>query len=96
MGKPRKTIHLRELLEWVNQRNATSTCLPSVREGWNSLVNSMLMQADAYIGFQFLTAEDLADNAKGLPPGIIWNADGTDRHTFPDETRIRYYVRKGI
>ena len=59
MSRPRKTVHLRELVDWVNERNVSSTCDPKVREGWNALVNSALMEADAYAGFGYLRADEL-------------------------------------
>lgn len=96
MPRPRKMIRLRELVEWVNERNATSTCDPAVREGWNSLVNHVLMQADAYAGFGCLGANDLQGDAKGHPPGIIFDHSGEHRHEFPDETRIRFFVPRGL
>ena len=93
---PRKTLRLRELVEWVNERNATSTCEPAVREGWNALANSMLMAADAYAGFGYLTAGELRGNARGQLPGIVPDTTGNDRHSFPDETRIRFIVPKDL
>ena len=93
MARPRKTVSLRELVEWVNVRNATSTCEPAVREGWNALVNSLLMQADAYAGFAYLRADQLEGEALGKPPGIVFDDSGECRHTYPDETRIRFFTK---
>jgi len=95
MAKPRKTVHLREVVQWVNERNATSTCQPAIREGWNALANSLLMDADAYAGFGYLRADELVGEAHGKPPGIIPDASGENRHQFPDETRIRF-IAKGL
>jgi hypothetical protein len=92
MANPRKTVSLRELVDWVNERNATSTCGPSVREGWNSLASAFLMSTNAYAGFGYLRADELTGEAKGKPPGII----SGDPNTFPDESRIRFIVRKGL
>lgn len=96
MAKPRKTVHLRELVSWVNQRNATSTCDAKVREGWNAVVNSFLMAAEGYGGFSYLRAEELTGDAKGKPPGIVFDPSGVNRHEFPDETRIRFIITKGL
>ena len=92
MARPRKTVRLRELVEWVNDRNRTSTCDPRVREGWKALLDSFLMDADAYIGFGFLTSDELAGDARGLPPGIL--LDDTDNR-FPDETRVKFFLHRG-
>lgn len=93
---PRKTLRLRELVEWVNERNTTSTCEHAVRQGWNALVNSMLMAADAYAGFSYLTAGELRGNATGQSPGIVPDTTGYDRHSFPDESRIRFIVPNNL
>jgi len=93
MAKPRKTVALRELVAWVNERNATSTCDAKVREGWNAVVNSFLMQADAYAGFGYLRADELTGEAIGKPPGIVFDPSGENRHVFPDETRIRFFTK---
>jgi hypothetical protein len=96
MPRPRKTLQLRDLVAWVNERNRISTCEPSVREGWNALANSFLMAADAYGGFQYLTADELGGDAKGQPPGIIRDAHGHRQHAFPDKTRIRFLIPEGL
>jgi len=93
VSRPRKTVHLRELVTWVNERNRTSTCPADVREGWNALTNSFLMQADAYAGFGYLRADELTGDAKGQPAGIIFDPSGENRHEYPDETRIRFFTK---
>lgn len=93
MSRPRKTLQLRELVDWVNERNATSTCDAKVREGWNAVVNSFLMQADAYAGFGYLRADELKGEAKGKPPGIDFDDSGEHHHVFPDESRIRFFTK---
>lgn len=96
MPRPRKTVRLRDLIQWVNRANASSTCDPRVREGWNALVNSLLMDSDAYIGFWCLRAHELTGDAAGYPPGIVFDHSGEHRHEFPDETRIRFFIPKGL
>ncbi len=96
MSRPRKTLHLRELVDWVNERNATSTCDAKVREGWNAVVNSFLMAAEGYGGFSYLSSDELTGNAKGQPPGIVFDHTGECRHQFPDDTRIRFIITKGL
>jgi hypothetical protein len=89
-------VQLRDLVAWVNERNRTSTCEPQVREGWNALLSSFLMDAEGYAGFGFLTAEELAGEARGQPPGIVRDDSGNNRHDFPDETRIKFYMPRGL
>ena len=96
MPRPRKTLQLCDLADWVNERNCISTCDPAVREGWNAVTSHFLMAADAYGGFCYLTADELGGDAKGQPPGIIRNAHGDGRDAFPDETRIRFLMPSGL
>lgn len=96
MPRARKTVSLREMVEWVNERNATSSCPPDVRQGWNSLVSTFLMEGDAYAGFGYLRADELEGDAVGQLPGIVPSANGKGQHAFPDETRIRFYVHKDL
>jgi hypothetical protein len=96
MAKPRRTVRLRDLVAWVNERNRCSTCDPKVREGWNALLDAFLMEAEAYAGFGFLTSDELAGEARGQPPGIVRDDTGNNCHAFPDETRIKFYLSRGL
>jgi len=49
----RKTIKVIDLIEEVNCRNRVSMCDPKVRDGWNSLAESLLLRCDAYAGYTF-------------------------------------------
>jgi hypothetical protein len=51
-------------------------------------VAHLLMGANAYNGFRYLTTADL-DGEK--TPGIVANRYGEGKHDFPDESRIAFY-----
>jgi len=81
-----KTIKIARLIEKVNTRNQRSTCLPEVRQGWNSLLEDVLLGAGVYAGFNLLTA---AEVPPGQEPGI--RGEGLN-FTFHDESRRRYAI----
>lgn len=71
----RKTFSIAKLLHSVNKKNAESTCSAEVRQGWNSLLSDILMQADVYAGYNYLGPEDLPE---GELPGIAFEtSDGS-------------------
>ncbi len=70
MGRKRKTFDIAELLHTVNRRNASSTCSPDVRQGWNSLLEGVLHSADLYNGYGYLEQKDLKGSAVNSRPGI--------------------------
>ena len=79
MGRKRKTFDIAELLHTVNRRNQSSTCSPEVRQGWNSLLETVLHGADLYNGYGYLMQTDLKDSAVNSKPGIEF------REVFGDE-----------
>ena len=87
----RKTVRLADVAEKVNARNRKSTCSAEVRDGWNSVLEDMLMEADAYLGFQYLEAEDVPD---GHLPGIV--RDGNGAAEYPDGSRVRYIISSSL
>jgi hypothetical protein len=76
MGRRRKTFDIVELLYTVNTRNTRSTCDPKVREGWNAILEHVLLGADVYSGYGYVRATDLP---WGEAPGIRYTfiADGS-------------------
>jgi hypothetical protein len=70
MGRKRKTFDIAELLYTVNCRNAGSTCSPDVRQGWNSLLETVLHGADLYNGYGYLEQKNLKGSAVNSRPGI--------------------------
>jgi hypothetical protein len=64
-----KTVKIAEILQTVNTRNELSTCSREMRQGWNSLVESILMAANVYIGFGYLTSIEIP---QGKLPGISY------------------------
>jgi len=92
----RKTLSVETLRSEVNRRNRESTCSPEVRQGWNSILESMLMATGNYRGFRFLTPDKVPD---GKAPGIKENQgdfplaignDNADRFKGTDDTRRAY------
>lgn len=70
MGRKRKTFDIAELLYTVNSRNTGSTCSADVRQGWNSLLETVLHSADLYNGYGYLEQGDLKGSAVNSRPGI--------------------------
>ena len=87
----RKTVKIQRLIEVVNEFNASSADhLKEQREGRNMLLESILMEAGAYKGFGYLSADQLKGDAMSVGireqrPDGTWNFDDTDH------TRIYYY-----
>ena len=86
-----KTVKIADLIDEVNRRNECSSCEPSVRQGWNSLLESILMGADVYNGFGYVTELKFpANTLDGCVVGMDKDEDGNN--IFPDETRRYYYA----
>lgn len=66
----RKTFSIAQMLYDVNQKNQLSTCSAEVRQGWNSIISTILMGADVYSGFGYLGKEDVPE---GQCPGISFH-----------------------
>ena len=81
----RKTFDIRALVEKVNEKNRTSTCSRDTRDGWNSLLSSILMDADVYAGYNFLGPEDVP---AGQLAGIRFATVGGQ-----DLTPVEYFER---
>ncbi len=81
----RKIIKISELIARVNHLNKESTCEPTVREGWNALLEDVLHLTDTYSGFNYLTQNDVPE---GQEPGSLIVGG---YKLFPDETRRHYY-----
>jgi hypothetical protein len=62
-----KTVKIAEILQTVNARNEGSTCSREMRQGWNSLLESILMAAGVYIGFGYLLKTEVP---VGHSPGM--------------------------
>lgn len=94
----RKTVKIVDLVDQINAQNAGSYCDPLIREGWNSLLETILRDADAYSGFGYLESKDLTDGAKDrqCAPGIISRSIEDGGTIFPDETRRCYYLKPGM
>ena len=86
----RRTVSIKGLIEQVNAQNRLSTCHPQVREGWNSLLESVLHAGNVYKGFSYLSRSDVPE---GHPAGIVKEGEG---YVFPDETRRFYFIARSL
>lgn len=86
--KPRKTFDVEQLRLEVNRRNRESTCSPEVREGWNDILSTILMETNNYHGFGYLDSSSVPE---GHESGIIFDDSPAHNHVFPDESRRVYY-----
>lgn len=90
---PRSTADIETLVDEINDRNRGSTCDSKVRDGWNHLMETILLKAGVYAGFSYLTQ---AEVPLGHRPGIIYgNPQGevTDNQ-YPDESRRIFHKYK--
>lgn len=92
MGR-RKTIEIKTILDNVNRMNAESTVSPAMREGWSSLLESILMDANVYRGFGYLEAHHVP---AGQLPGVIRRTVEEGGNVFPDESRRVYYTHPAL
>ena len=86
----RRTVSVKALIETVNLRNRSSTCGPQEREGWNSLLETVLHASNVYSGFSYLSKSEVP---AGQAPGIVPEGDG---YVFPDETRRAYHFHRAL
>lgn len=92
----RKTFNIKWLLDHVNNSNATGADeFKLEREAQNMLLEKILMEADAYRGFGYLSARQLEGDAMSVGireqrPDGTWNFDGTDH------TRVEYFIARGL
>ncbi len=74
----RKTINVEWVKSRVDKMNRESSCEPKVREGWNHLLEEILMETENYNGFRYLNIDEI-------------RGDGPEKgHKVPDETRRKY------
>lgn len=97
MPKSKKTIQITDIVKIVNRRNQLSTCAPSVRHGWNSLLEEILHQSGCYEGFNYYSKKNLGEEIR---PGIRLGEDGlvhpniAERFRDTDDSRRFYYPPK--
>ncbi len=92
----RKTFNIKWLLEYVNELNACSADqFKDERAGHNMVLGKVLMAANAYCGFGYLSARELREDAMSVGireqhPDGSWNFDDTDH------TRVKYFIAQGL
>ncbi len=92
----RKTFSIKSLIENINEFNAESADqYKAEREAKSALLESILMDADAYRGYGYLSASKIRNDAMSV--GIreqredgSWNFDNTDH------TRVYYFMAEGL
>lgn len=87
----RKTFKVEDLRSMVNATLANSTggeIGKYRRQGIQTVLEQVLMDADQYRGFRYLDASEVP---AGELPGIVRSDDGTPKNEFPDESRVKYY-----
>ena len=82
----RKTIHIAQFCEYVNNSLRLSTESPDTRQGKINLLEAMLHLTDNYNGYNYLTQDEVPE---GQLPGI--RHDVEDKFHNTDKTRVRYY-----
>ena len=82
----RKNVSIRSLIMQVNKMNAESTCSKEVRQGWNGLLEDIMMDAKVYAGYGHLRADQVPADCL---PGITGTSGN---YQFPDDTRRFYYI----
>lgn len=87
----KKTVSLRFVVERANKMflNSKNDAVAE-RRALLSFVSDLLMDADVYNGFGFLT-EDMVPT--GTTFGVIHKPEG--KHEFPDSSRVFLYMPKG-
>jgi hypothetical protein len=86
----RTTVKLSDVLTRVNKWNRESMSPRASRDGWNSLLEMLLHDANVYAGFGYLTQDEVPAMEE---PGIIRGDEG---NVFPDESRRFYYVHRKL
>ena len=84
--RPSKSIAY--ALHEVNRRNRLSTCDPKVREGWNALLESLLLKSNCYEGYGYLKQVQVP---YGELPGYK-EVEAGEGFEYPDKTRVTYNV----
>lgn len=87
----RKTLPVTEIIDSANFILATSKgeSGAALRAGVVSFAGQLIMKANAYVGFRYLSTEDVPEGEK---PGIIFDESDRRAHQYPDTTRIAYYT----
>jgi hypothetical protein len=93
-----KTLKIKSMIDDVNYRNHVSTCPAEARQGWNTLLERLLMDADVYAGYNHY--DKLAPEAGNHAVGIVWKRDSEGNikgpHIYPDDTRRHYYIHHSL
>lgn len=94
----RKTFSIKFLIKHINDFNASSAdAMAPAREANNTLLEIILMDAGAYRGFGYLSADMLDNNGDAMSVGIReQREDGSWNFNNTDSTRVHYYTAEGL
>ncbi len=76
------TVSVKQLVGLINRRNRFSRDPPTVRQGWNSIAEEVLLQTGHYRGFKLLGPNEVP---VGHLPGLVEDGLG-------DQTRRMWRV----
>jgi hypothetical protein len=93
MSRIRKTASIASILKRTNHKLLHSTCSDEVRQGMHSLLSTILMDANLYVGFGYLTEKHLRDVGSSELPGVSYYDSRTgaevDSSVYFDEVTER-------
>ena len=73
------TVSVAQLVELINRRNRFSQDDPPVRQGWNSIVEEILLRTGNYKGFKLLGPGEVP---VGHLPGLVNEGSGDQTRRF--------------
>jgi len=95
----KKTRHVGELIDMANHFLLnTADEAKGERLGVASFLESILHQADAYKGFNYLSADQMSKSFRGKSVGVVWTGGepGIGKPEFPDQSRRMYHVDRRL
>lgn len=99
----RKTVEISKLIDRVNHHNAfTADAKKAEREALNFFLETILLDAGVYKGFNYLRADGLDPRGEATSVGINVDETGTPlgditaRFANTDATRVKYYKHRSL
>lgn len=90
MGKPRKTVKVKEIIDNINEQLANSPdYYKEIRKGLMIVAEDILFSSNNYCGFGYLADFDVPE---GFSCGVR-NVEGLPNFENTDGTRVKYYVK---
>lgn len=73
------SVSVVQFVELINRRNRFSKDAPTVRQGWNSIAEEILLQTGNYKGFKLLGPNEVPN---GQLPGFVPEGSGDQTRRF--------------